>query len=244
MSRYENTIVWRDTVRQVREGEVPLPDSSSKYNECLLTVKLPKVRKRIGRVSVYNADTFDIAKQAIRKGLNPLVLNMANHLQAGGGVANGARAQEECLFRRSNYFATLTDNLYPLKDNEIIYSPKVHVFKDRYYKPSELWHCSCLAVAALRRMRYASDTYNPRERAMMQQKIEMMFQIAIHKGHDSLVLGAFGCGAFNNPPIEVCNLFEEAINKYRHYFKKIFFAVMADYDNPNYDIFRSLEYLN
>lgn len=242
--REYNRAVWRDTENVVKSGKIPPPPSSTKYSAGVLSIKIggPIYDKTF--IGVYNADTFDIAKAAIASGLNPLVLNMANHITPGGGVRNGACAQEECLFRRSNYFATLTKELYPLKDDEIIYSPDVTVFKSSEYKQCTPWKCSCMASAALRRTPAHSELYNEAEHKSMLLKIKMMFHLAVLNGHDSMILGAFGCGAFHNPPAEVCNIFEEVILEYDGYFKEIVFAVMSRDDNPNYDVFKSLEYLN
>lgn len=242
--RDEHKNIWRDTENIVKSGKISAPPSSSKYGKDLLNIRIADPIYDKTFVGVYNADTFDIAKGAITSGLNPLILNMANHITPGGGVRNGACAQEECLFRRSNYFATLTKELYPLKDDEIIYSPNITVFKGSEYKTCTPWKCSCMASAALRRTSAHSDKYTDTEYTSMLLKIKMMFRLAVLNGHDSLVLGAFGCGAFHNPPAEVCNIFEEVILEYDGYFKEIIFAVMSRDDNPNYDVFKSLEYLN
>ena len=55
-------------------------------------------------------------------------------------------------------------------------------------------------------------------------KIEFIFKMAIQHGHQYLILGALGCGAFNNPPYAVAKLFKQAILKFGRYFKKIGFA--------------------
>jgi hypothetical protein len=39
-------------------------------------------------------------------------------------VASECHAQDEELFRRSNAHQTHLNSMYPIKDNEIIYSPK------------------------------------------------------------------------------------------------------------------------
>lgn len=44
-------------------------------------------------------------------------------------------------------------------------------------------------------------------------KIRTIFRIGLLYGHDSLVLGAFGCGAFHNPPAEVARLFHEVMEE-------------------------------
>ena len=47
-------------------------------------------------------------------------LNMASHKRPGGGVENGARAQEECLFRCSNLFDVVSKDFYPLNTFECL----------------------------------------------------------------------------------------------------------------------------
>jgi Uncharacterized protein conserved in bacteria len=57
--------------------------------------------------SVINADCLEAAEILLNSGFNPCVLNLANDLKPGGGVLNGAGAQEENLFRRTNLFMSL-----------------------------------------------------------------------------------------------------------------------------------------
>ena len=54
-----------------------------------------------------------------------------------------------------------------------------------------------------------------------------IFKVGIVNGHDSLVLGALGCGAFRNPPDEVCRLFIDSCKVYGKYFKKVGFAILS-----------------
>src|SRR3989338_7378556 len=101
-------------------------------------------------ITVINADTLDILHKLTDEGLNPVGLNMANDETPGGGVRSGAGAQEECIFRRTNYFRTLVDDFYPLIDNELVYSPVVNVFKTADYSICDTWRTSFIACAALR----------------------------------------------------------------------------------------------
>lgn len=58
----------------------------------------------------YNILDIDTAVAAMRLkelGFNPVSLNLANAENAGGGWVDGARAQEESLFRVSTYHANL-----------------------------------------------------------------------------------------------------------------------------------------
>lgn len=42
----------------------------------------------------------------------------------------------------------------------------------------------------------------------MQNKIDMIFKVGIKHDHKQLVLGALGCGVFNNPTEEVAKMFK------------------------------------
>lgn len=57
-----------------------------------------------------------------------------------------------------------------------------------------------------------------------------MLNIGLENGHDCIVLSAFGCGVYANPPTHVAELFKEVIyskdfvNRYR----MIVFAILGD----------------
>jgi len=100
----------------------------------------------------------------IDEGYRPLVLNMANKLSVGGGVEHGSAAQEECLFRASNYFQSLYPwgerceggirkgrMLYrePIPEFGSYYSPLVQVFRNSAtnYSIIKAFTVDCIALA-------------------------------------------------------------------------------------------------
>lgn len=195
--------------------------------------------------TVKNQDTLDMALDFIKEGYKkPLVLNMASDYKAGGGVASGKTAQEECLFRRTNAFQTYSDDWYPLEENAVIYSPEVQIIKDSNHQMLEQsvidqGFISMIGVAALRKPKLNYGTYYDEDRELMSRKIESIFKIALEQGNDTLVLGALGCGVFRNPPEEVANIYKIYTNLYGKYFKKIGFAILCvkDSDKENLDMF-------
>jgi len=199
-------------------------------------------------ILVENIDSFDMARNLdkVSNTKRVMVLNLASDIRSGGGVKTGAKAQEEDLYRKSNYFEANSPNFYPLKYNEVIYSPSVHIIKDSSYKLlSNTCEVSCLAVAAIRNPSTHEvnnkKTYaNAIDIKITQDKIDMIFKVAIKHEHTELVLGAIGCGAFHNPTEEIALMFKNSLAKYSKYFKKIGFAILSPMGNDNFDIFHKI----
>ena len=194
---------------------------------------------------VKNQDTLDMAIEFCSDGLRPLVLNMASDYKPGGGVRSGKAAQEECIFRRTNAFMTHPEEWYPLDANQVIYSPEVKIIKDSDYElmdEEDHTTVSMIAVPAIRHPELKNGVYHDEDRYLMSSKIESIFKVALTMGHDSLVIGALGCGAFRNPSSEVSQIYRSMLNHYGKYFKRIGFAILCvkDSDSENLKAFRSL----
>ena len=71
--------------------------------------------------------------------------------------------------------------------------------------------------------------------AITRNKIRTVFRIGLTYGHDSLVLGAFGCGAFKNPPAEIARLFHEVMEEpeFKDRFRLITFSIIEDHNSNN-----------
>lgn len=62
----------------------------------------------------------------------------------------------------------------------------------------------------------------------MKEKIRTYVRVAYLEDHDSVVLGALGCGAFGNDPTYVVRFFAETLQEKECIgrFKKVVFAVL------------------
>ncbi len=79
------------------------------------------------------------------------------------------------------------------------------------------------------------DIENTRHRIKAQLKTLIVNKIK------HVVLGAFGCGAFKNPPKEVAKIYREEIDKVRSNFEVIAFAVLdVQSTDHNYDVFEEV----
>eukprot|EP01129_Flabellula_baltica_P001850 TRINITY_DN11754_c0_g1_i1.p1 TRINITY_DN11754_c0_g1~~TRINITY_DN11754_c0_g1_i1.p1 ORF type:complete len:316 (-),score=59.66 TRINITY_DN11754_c0_g1_i1:417-1364(-) len=196
-------------------------------------------------VDVFPGDCIDAGIFLKEEGYHPLILNMASNYKPGGGYMNGAGAQEENLFRRTNYIHSLEDFNkwdedrdwgYPLEDYQGIYSPNVFVFRESEANSYTLMEApirmSFVAVPAVRRPKiYKSGgvfRLNENIERVTRNKMRMIFKIALENGHDSLVLSAMGCGAFGNPPNHIASLFKEVTQEFKSSFRLITFAIISD----------------
>lgn len=214
------------------------------------------------KVQVIGTDSIDCAQKMYSYGYHPLVLNMASSWKPGGGVRTGATAQEEEIMRRSTALMCLEQpnvkREYPLKG--CIYSPDVLVFRDNrkngygLYAWSDVISLSFIAVAAIKEPKlikikqsvHGSDqrgalsaahgdeyTLSKEDESKMREKIELIFKMGFAKGHDCLVLSAFGCGAYKNPPRHVARIFKEVMVNYQYSFRSIVFAILSDKNDTN-----------
>ncbi|HPE81697.1 MAG: TIGR02452 family protein [Chromatiaceae bacterium] len=184
------------------------------------------------RVQVTNETTLQAALRLVERGLRPLALNFANGIEPGGGFLGGARAQEEVLCRSSALYATLVgDAMYqhhrgrPLPDSTdwAIYSPDVPVFRsDAGRVLDKPWLLSFVTCAAP----YAPAVGQPTSRDLLRARIRRVLEIGQAYGHETLVLGAWGCGAFGNDPHHTAADFREALEaEFDGAFSDVVFAI-------------------
>jgi len=62
---------------------------------------------------------------------------------------------------------------------------------------------------------------------------------------DTIVLGAFGCGAFHNPPDQVARMFKEVLQEssIQNLYREIIFAIKEEHNAPqdsNYNYFKRI----
>jgi uncharacterized protein (TIGR02452 family) len=237
-SREENVKIYLATLAEFQRGKYsgvkPVP--SIRYVD--IDVKMKPLHEQT-LVEVTNLDTFTNCGKLIKEGYNVVGLNFASPSRPGGGVEDGSFAQEEDLFRRSNYTSVMSKKHYRLPEDASIYSPQVMVIKDANYQLlAEPFNVAMIASAALRHPKLTNQGryFYQADRETMKMKVEQIFKVAYFKGHDTLVLGAYGLGAFKNSTSDVIEIFNEVIKQYWGCFRMISFGVI-DFKTDNYDLF-------
>lgn len=187
-------------------------------------------------IEVENITTLEAARTLIAQGFRPAALNFASATHPGGGFLGGARAQEEYLARSSGLYACIRDNpMYayhrqrrdPLYTNYAIYSPEVPVFRsDDGELLDELYTVGIITSPAVNAGKLVFDRKNEIGPAMWLRILKIL-SIGVKHGHDAMVLGAWGCGAFGNDGHEIAALFQKALEQnFKGSFRQIVFAIV------------------
>lgn len=223
-----------------------------------------------GKVVVSGKRTLEASEVYAKQGKKVCVLNFASATNPGGGVVHGSSAQEEAICRCSTLYPCLNtkemwngfygphreadDSLY---NDDCIFTPGVKVFKSdtnfpEFMQESEWWAVDVITSAAPNLRSVPSNMMNPNAgskaasvtyeglRKLLTSRIQRIFEVALRNKADVLILGAFGCGAFRNPPKLVAEFFAEFTEKYRGCFDVIEYAVFhVDHERANYEAFKN-----
>lgn len=171
-----------------------------------------------------------------------LCLNFASAKNPGGGFLKGSQAQEEsiarstalhaCISRKRRYYDNNRECGTCLYTDHMIYSPLVPVFRDG---SSELlpkpWEVSIITAPAVNA---GAVRRNEPDKAaeiaeVMLGRIEKVLSLAVVHQHRFLVLGAWGCGVFQNDPADVAGWFHHHLREnetFKGAFDTVVFAVL------------------
>ena len=268
MGRTENVEIFEHTRKLCQSNAdliAAIRDTNQAQEVILETDSITKAEPRFGtpaKIIVSGKRTFEAARAY--GNLQTCVLNFASATNPGGGVTWGSTAQEECLCRCSTLYANLTarklwrpfyeahrEQNEPLYNDDCIYTPNVVVFKSDTREPNLLpkddwWNVNVITCAApnLRtdcdgtaRVKISNDELYK----LHVKRMRRILDIAAQKGNDVVILGAFGCGAFKNPPMVVATAIRQIVKEYRYHFRVIEFAVYCSpRDDQNYRIFQQI----
>ena len=168
-------------------------------------------------------------------------LNFASAKNPGGGFLNGALAQEESLALSSSLYATQMKHyeLYShnqsrktyLYTDHMIYSPGTLMFRDDdgelLTQPYQLSIVTSPAVNV-----GAIRTNKPEEMELVEQtmlqRMDKLLSLFVYYNIRRLLLGAWGCGVFQNDASQIAQWFAHYLKeggKYHRCFDEVCFAV-------------------
>jgi len=123
-----------------------------------------------------------------------------------------------------------------MHNNKMLHVPQVTVFRagkeQNYQMLEEPFEVGMLISSGLNRPRYhkVGETWayiRSQDSEQLQKLITAQLKAAYDGGYDTVILGAFGCGAFENPPELVASVYKEIIDQFfPKAFKRIVFAIL------------------
>lgn len=189
------------------------------------------------RVEVVDGTTQQVARELAREGPVAL-LNFASARNPGGGFLNGAKAQEEDLCRCSGLYPTLLEHptYYAvnrgqrslLYTDHAIVSPSVPFFRTRGRDPLEApFLATVITMPApnsgpfLRK----EPAGGPRLEAAFLRRWRAVLAIAAEERTPTLLLGAWGCGAFGGDPEMAASTAAMALGEGAGSIQRVVFAI-------------------
>lgn len=239
--RYTNlagaTVPIRHLVEAAVAGTVSYPPDES-------LPRFAPVADRASAFEVVNGTTLEAARKLVAEGFRPVALNFASARHPGGGFIKGARAQEESLCRASALYACINGNAMYRHHaqlsggwytNYAIYSPDVPVFKDDEGELlDEPYLCGFVTSPAVNAGVVGGNSEDS-IREEMRDRVEKVLAIMAGHENDAAVLGAWGCGVFQNDPNMVADLFAKALRgRFSGAFAKVVFAVLDSSDDRHF----------
>jgi uncharacterized protein (TIGR02452 family) len=199
------------------------------------------VGRAASRIEVTNEASLAAARRL--SGLGGIVgcLNFASAKNPGGGFRGGAEAQEESLARSSGLYRCLLEvpGFYAFHRSQrdlrysdhAIFSPAVPVFRDErgalLAQPFPVAFVTAAAPNA-----GALGRGHPRAALLpevLSARAAKVLAVFWASGLRRLVLGAWGCGVFRNPPASVAAAFAEHLGPsglFHSSFERVIFAVL------------------
>ncbi len=214
--------------------------------------KLKNRANRIVNTSPYIEVNDDSVLESISlyRTYYPCVLNFANATTPGGGFKTGSIAQEESIARSSGLYQAIVNSEYYdihaagigdlFYTDTVIHSPSVPIFKNDAGEIVKTHYANFVTAAAPMKtaMLHIHKNIDAVQRLDLDQRLEVVISKRIERivrvmaafNHRTIILGAWGCGAFGNDPYVVARAFKKHLNSYP-YFDNIIFSVYANEDN-------------
>ena len=257
MQRINNNPTYRQATDNAIAGQEFIPHKDK------IVLPEPASGKET-EVRVSGLRTLEAARPYVMEGKCVAVLNFASATNPGGGVKKGSSAQEECLCRVSTLLPCLESEMplrkfynphresrNPLHNDDIIYTPDVLVIKDDDYRLlDEPFRVNVITCAAPNLREKTSNRFNSGEGESVRisdadllelhlSRARKILATAVVNEAEVVILGAFGCGAFHNPPEVVAAAYKTVVDEFRGYFGTIEFAVYCrPGDSWNFEIFK------
>lgn len=265
---FEDTRSWYSQDLRLKQAVQHSRQNTQFYAPGRLTVPTEKLVRLADKAHLLVSQDRTLQAASKYAGQRVAVLNFASATNPGGGVTRGSSAQEEALCRCSTlYPCLLGDELWQkyykmhrdrhdaTYTDACIYIPDVLVIKTdtdlpERLPPEKMQAVDVITCAAPNLRERPNNPMNPGSNrsvhlsrqeiySLHEQRARKIMSVAALHNADVLILGAFGCGAFSNPPDVVAAAFRDVLPEFAHAFLTVEFAVYCSpRDDSNYQAFR------
>lgn len=265
---FEDTRDWYTRDAKLKQAVQHSRQGTQFYAPGELALPAEKLARFAGEARVLVSRERSLQAAGKYAGQRVAVLNFASATNPGGGVLLGSSAQEESLCRcstlypcllgdelRQKYYQMHRDRQDPTYTDACIYTPDVLIIKTDTGAPKRLPEdamqpvdvITCAAPNLRERPNNAMNPGFDRPVFLSRQELHSLhvrrarkiLSVAALHDADVLILGAFGCGAFCNPPDVVAAAYRNVLPEFAHALRTVEFAVYCSpRDDSNYQAFR------
>lgn len=268
MTREERISVFEDTLKRIESNDElkRIVERSIREQQIYYEGDVKPYPPVVGRPKLIVSPLRSLEAAAQYIGKPTMVLNFASATTPGGGVTSGASAQEESICRVSTLYPCINSRYIwlayydlhrqyhnPLHNDDIIYTPYVRVIKDDDYNVLDNpFDISILTCAAPNLRDKPSNKYNLGDGEKVQiseenllrlheQRARQILNVASIYRPYALIVGAFGCGAFRNPPEIVAQAWKNVLSSITLPINVVEFAIYCpSEDKRNYNVFKQV----
>ena len=174
-------------------------------------------------------------------------LIMGNDQKPGGGYLTGAGAQEESICRCSNLPTCFNQIIYPITTFGTIFIENLKIIRESEANGFD-FHVIPITCHGILACAYDQPDLNDQgefysdELEGTRNKVRAILDTCYIHQQRHLILGAFGCGAFSNPPEQVAEIFREVLSSvdYQNAFEIVIFAILDGPSTYNYEVFKDI----
>ena len=260
LDRRFKTSLMNETIRMTKLGPYRFCQKYRPQTNAFMPDFQPRPPQNICEVEVIHEHALDIAEQYTDKGfLNfntsfvyPAVLNVIGCEFTGSSIETCENIRDDIINLRTTFNNCLGDgSAFPTQKDVCVYSKIVYVIRPKFVTPGSFIPLENIYRVSLIT---ASPIPTPKNKLLKDKKmraadlidtctiIECVFQTAIAKNHQILILTPFGKTDENNPTADIIMVYNYCIYKYGHLFKKIIIGIppffKEDFEEYNRDIIR------